>query len=178
MDNIRKISKIKFIVFGIYWFTFFTPIYSQTIFGTKIKVSISALSAGTFFVLFFLVMIVITIITKLLFEKYYKYIYLTTLGFMVMMSLILLFFKDGVSTVSFSWYIQLLLIVILVFAHFREDVTLKVFDKIVIKTKEYSISLFRFVKERIDAFKRNKAEKKKNKMIESQNEDAFLKDEE
>ena len=61
MDKFDKITKIKFSIFILYCFSFFVPIYSQTIWGSTFKVSISELNAGTFFVVFFFVLITASI---------------------------------------------------------------------------------------------------------------------
>lgn len=145
MDKLDKISAITFSVFILYFLTFFTPIYSQTIFGTTIKVSISELGAGTIFVLFFVVLIVGTIVSKYMFKVYYKYVYLSAIGLMGLFVVILVLFKTD-STLRLSWYVQILFIGILIIAHFKEKWTIDVFDRLAALIKQAIGKLLSFVK--------------------------------
>ena len=70
MEKIDKITRIKLSIFVIYLLTFFTPIYSQVLFGIKYKVSISELNAGIFFVIFFLFLIIGTVVSKFILKNY------------------------------------------------------------------------------------------------------------
>ena len=89
MTRLDKITRIKFTIFILYYFTFFMPIYSQIVFGTQFKASVAELGAGTFFLIFYFILIIATIVFKLLFQKYFKYSYLVTVGFMILLFLVL-----------------------------------------------------------------------------------------
>ncbi len=160
MERLNRITKTKFVTLFFYYLTFFTPIYSQILFGSKFKVSISELSAGTFFLIFYLFLIVCTFFSKFVFEKFFKYTYLITLGFMLLLSLVLGFFKEELSTLRLTWYFQLILIGILVLAHFKEEMTLNIYDKTSKIVIAYSNKLQSNIKKVINKNKNNENEKK------------------
>lgn len=136
MAKIDKITRIKYSLFALYILTFFTPIYSKVMWGTKLKVSITELGAGSFFLIFFLVLIVGTITVQFVVERYYKIVYLVTLGFMTLFQVILFIFKEDGSVIRLTWYVHLILIVILFLAHFRGDIVCSAYDKIITLIKQ------------------------------------------
>ncbi len=158
MDKLSKITRIKFSVLIIYWLSFFIPIYSQVIMGVKYKVSISELNAGTFFVLFFLVLITGTFAVKIMYEKYFNYVYYGMVGSMGVLSLILLFFKTGASQLRLTFFFQICLIIILLAAHFYEEITINVFDNTVALLKKYLTKLNEYVNQKIKEYKEKKSE--------------------
>ncbi len=159
MEKFDKITKIKVSVFFIYFVSFFLPIYSQVIWGSEFKVSISELGAGTFFVVFFFVLITAIVIMEFINKQYVNYIYLFTVGSMFLLLLTLLFLKDSVSTLRFTWYFHFILIGVLVFAHFNESLTLKFFDKIILYTKKYASKVMKYIKQKNEIRKENKLSK-------------------
>ena len=173
MEKIDKITRIKLSIFVIYLLTFFTPIYSQVLFGIKYKVSISELNAWIFFVIFFLFLIIGTVVSKFILKNYYRIIYLITLGFMALLLLILLLFKEETSTLRLTWYLHLVLIIILVIAHFKAKLLIKTFDLIVIKSKDYCIKVINFVNEKNNKMK----DKKKVSKVEDVPEEVLVEEE-
>ena len=123
MGKLNKITWIKFSAFIIYGLTLFTPIYSTEIWGTTFKTSISKLGAGAFFVVIYTVLIVCTIVSKFLLEKYYRYVYLSTVGFMFLLLLLLLLFKES-SSLRLTWFLHNIIILILLLSHFKQIITI------------------------------------------------------
>ena len=158
MDKLNKITRIKFSVLIIYWLSFFIPIYSQVIMGVKYKISISELNAGTFFVLFFLVLIISTFVVKLMYEKYFHYVYYGMVGSMGVLTFILLFFKSGASQLRLTFFFQICLIIILLVAHFYEEITINVFDKTIVLIKKYLTKLNEYMSQKVKEYKEKKSE--------------------
>lgn len=158
MDKIKKITVIQFSLFILYILTFFTPIYSTKLWGSTFKASISELGAGTFFVILFLLLIVGTIVSKFAFKKYFNYVFLSTVGFMFLLLLILIFFKDSASTLRLSWYLHIMIIGILILSHFKEDLTLIIFDKIGVFIKNTFNKIVVFLKEKMKKKEETKTE--------------------
>ena len=130
--------------------------------------SISELGAGTFFLIFYLLLIICTFVSKFIFEQFFKYTYLVTIGFMLLLFLVLFFFKDELSTLRLTWYFHLILIGILVLAHFKEEMTLKIYDKTLKIVIDNSNKLISSVKESVKKNKEYRNSKNKEEVIEKE----------
>jgi hypothetical protein len=87
---------------------------------------------------------------------------------MLLLFLVLFFFKDELSTLRLTWYFHLILIGILVLAHFKEEMTLKIYDKTLKIVIDNSNKLISSVKESVKKNKEYRNSKNKEEVIEKE----------
>lgn len=163
MKSITKINRIKIGLVITYFLSLFLPVYSEALNGKVYSTSISKVGAGTFFVIYFAVLVFTTIILYFINKKYHKIAYLVTSGFMVLLLLILAFFKQDGSTLHFAFYLQFIVVGLFFLSFFKDELTVKIFDTIIKKTIHYIRTTIRFVKKKIKTLKENKGKKNTEK---------------
>jgi hypothetical protein len=159
MTELSKITRIKFGLIIVYLLSLFTPIYSLVIFGTKVKVSISELGGGTFFVVFFFILAIATVITHFAYKEYHKYVYLGTTGFILLFLFLLMIFKDSSASFRLTFYIQFIIVVLLLLAYSSEELVIRLFDTTVKLIKKWWNALVIFIKKKSSEIKQKRADK-------------------
>ncbi len=81
-------------------------------------------------------------------------------------SLILLVFKENITTLRLTWYFQIILIGILVLAHFKKEMTISLFDKTLKIIRKYISKLNSIIKDLIAKNKNRKTSKSDEDSIE------------
>lgn len=140
-----RINRVKISLFFLFFISFYLPVYSDKVNNTVYKVSISNLNAGTFFVIFFLILMIATVVLYFVKEQYFKWAYLATTSFMGILLFMLLFLKQDGSVLRLGFYLEVVFVGMLVLAYFSEELTFKVLDKL----KEWLIALYQFLKKYI-----------------------------
>jgi len=153
MKKIKKINRIKIGLVLSYFLSLFLPVYADTVNGVLYKTSISKVGAGTFFVVFFTVLIMSTIILYFFNEQYHKIAYLVTSGFMVLLLIILAFFKQDGSSLRFAFYLQTLLVGLFFLSFYKESFTVSIFDNILKNIRLAYHSIVRFLRKQIKGYK-------------------------
>ena len=131
MEKLNKITKIKFVVLGLYVLNLFLPIYKQRFLGSVARASVYQLNTGAFFVILFIMLITITIVVYFIDEKIHKITYLVSVSIMTIFLFILLFFKENTSILGIAFYFQIILIIELYVVFFSPKFAIKVFDFLV-----------------------------------------------
>lgn len=142
MSYNTRINRVKLSLFFLFFVSFYLPVYSQTVNNTVYKVSIRNLNAGTFFLIFFLILMIGNIVIYFVKQEYFKWVYLATISFMGVLLFMLLFLKQDGSVLRLGFYLEVIFVSMLVLAYFSEELTFKILDTL----KEWLIKVYNFVK--------------------------------
>jgi len=124
-----KVKRIKSWLFVIYFLLLFVPVFKvPTIIGT-INVDVSESNAGTFFVLFFIAVTLISLVTVNYLPKYGNIVeYVFAVSVVLMIGFLIIGMTQNNYQFALSFYLQIVVLGVFVTVKFAPDQAIKGYD--------------------------------------------------